>query len=116
MYLHNSIVVEDPVDTTVCEGDSATFTCVIFFSMGVPLNPGWFRDGAPVNMTRHTVGGNGTGATAPVSVSGTVTVSNVTVVDDDGISYECGIADLSNNATLNVVGEYIFHDLMFPNV
>ena len=97
------------MDTTVCEGDSATFTCVVFISSGFPSAPQWARNGAVVDMTRHTTTTNLTGgATAPVYISGTVTVSNVTVSDDNGASYQCGIGSvISTRATLNVVGKYI---------
>ena len=94
------------MDTTVCEGDSATFTCVVFIPSGLASNPIWGRNGVVVDMMRHTVTGNVTGgATTPIDISGTVTVSNVTVLDD-GVSYTCGIgSEVSNGATLNVVGK-----------
>ena len=95
------------MNTTVCEGDSATFTCVIFISSGIASNPQWGRNGVAVDWMRHTITGNLTGGTiAPVSIGGTITVSNVTVVDDDGVFYQCGIGlSISNAATLNVVGK-----------
>ena len=95
------------MDTTVCEGDHATFTCVFFVSSGFPVAPGWLRNDAVVDMMRHTVTSNLTGGTtAPVYIGSTVTVSNVTLVDDDGVSYDCGIVSImSSSATLNVVGK-----------
>ena len=30
MYLYTGVIVQDPEDTTVCEGDNATFTCGLF--------------------------------------------------------------------------------------
>ena len=102
------------MDTTACEGYSATFTCVVFIPSGIfPSSPGWLRNGAAVDMMRHTVTNNLTGITTPVAISGTLTVSNVTVLDDDGLLYMCGIASNTSNATLNVVGKYIYHDLIF---
>ena len=99
---------QHPVNTTVCQHDNAAFKCVLFLSSGIPSNPLWARDGAAVDMMRHTVTGNLTvGATVPVSVSGTITVSNVTVLDDGAI-YQCGIGSMiSNSAILNVVGKCI---------
>ena len=99
------------MDTTVCEGDSATFSCVIFLSTGAPSTLAWLGDNVTVNRMRHTLTSNLTGGVrTPVSISGTVTVSNVTVVDD-GVSYQCGIGStLSSGATLSVIGKYIFHD------
>ena len=93
------------MNTTVCQGDGAAFTCVVFLSSGFPLTPLWARNGVIVDMIRHTVAGNLTGgATAPVYISSTVTVINVTVLDDDGALYQCGLASaISNSATLNVV-------------
>ena len=104
------------MDTTVCEGDSATFTCVVFFPSGAFLsNPGWLRNGTGVDMMRHTVASNLTGGTGtPVSITGTITVSNVTVVEDDGVSYVCGIGSASSSiTTLNVVGMLVQVSLMF---
>ena len=104
------------MNATVCEGDSATFTCVVFILFGTPVAPGWLRNGAAIDMMRHIVTNNLTGgATAPVYINSTVTVSNVRVLDDNGVSYECGIVSvMSRSATLNVVGKYSYHDLMFP--
>ena len=100
------------MDTTVCEGDSATFSCVFFLSIGAPSAPAWLRNDVTVDMMRHIVTNNLTdGASAPVTFSSTVIVSNVTVDDDNGVSYECGIGStLTNNATLKVIGKYFFHD------
>ena len=114
------VVVGDPVDTTVCEGDNVTFTCVLLFPSGsFPSNPGWVRN---VTVTtnigmRETVTGNHTVSTsAPAYISGTITVSSVIVLDD-GVSYQCGSGQaVSSSATLNVVGKYIFHGLVFLRI
>ena len=100
------VVVQHPENTTVCQDDNAVFTCVMSIPSGTPLAPGWLRNGAAVDMICHTITSNLTGGTtAPVNISGTVTVSNVTVLDDNGILYQCGISLItSNSATLNVVG------------
>ena len=113
MYLHVYVVVEDLVDTAVCEGDDATFTCVAFIpSGGFIISPQWQRNGTAVDMMRHTITSNVTGGTtAPVYISSTITVSNVTVLDDDGALYQCGTGlDIS----LSVVGKYNFYGLMSP--
>ena len=109
MFSHNYVAADDPMDTTVCEGGSATFTCVILISSGFPSNPGWQRNNTSVDMTRHTVTSNLTdGATVPVYVSSAITVSNVTVLDDDGAQYQCGLGTaVTNRATLNIVGKYL---------
>ena len=93
------------MNTTVCQDDNAAFTCVIFIPSGIVTNPGWLRNGAFVDMIRHTITGNLTGGiTAPAYISGTITVRNVTVLDD-GALYLCGIGFItSNSATLNVIG------------
>ena len=100
------------MDTNVCEGDSATFTCVVSIPSGAFLSePGWNRNNAAVDMMRHTITSNLTsGTTAPVSISSTLTVSNVTEAGDDGVSYQCGIGSDISNAILNVVGKYSCHD------
>ena len=105
----SSVVVQHPMNTTVCQGDSAAFTCVVLIPSGIPSNPGWLRNGEAVAVMRHTITSNLIdGAAAPVNISSTVTVINVTVLDDDGVLYQCGIGPvISNSATLNVVGECV---------
>ena len=100
--------MQHPVDTTVCQGDNAEFTCVIYVPSGGLVIPAWLRNGTNVNKTRHTVVGNMTNNIAPAYVSSTVIVSNVTVLDD-GTQYRCDILSLitSRNALLKVVGEYM---------
>ena len=111
MYLATKyyyVVVEDPVNTTVCEDDNVVFTCVLLFPSGTFLsNPLWGRNGVAVDMMRHTATSNLTGGTTtPVSINSTLTVSNVTLVDDDEVFYQCGFGlAVSNAATLNVVGK-----------
>ena len=103
------VVVQQPVNATVCQDDNATFTCVIFIQSGILTTPGWIRNGSVVVSMRHTVTNNLTdGVTAPIYISSTVTVSNVTVLDDE-ILYQCGILSFisSNSATLNVVGKCV---------
>ena len=100
------VVEVQPMNTTVCEGDSATFTCMIYFESGIASDPAWLRNDVAVDVMRHTITSNLTGGTtAPTSISSTITVSNVIVLDDDGMSYRCGTGStVSIRATLNVVG------------
>ena len=103
------IVVQDPVDTTVCQGDNAAFTCVVFIQSGGVVVPSWFRDGVMVNPTSHTITTNRTDNTiAPAYISSTVTVSSVTTLDD-GAMFNCDILSLvvSNTSALRVVGKCI---------
>ena len=98
------------MNTTVCQDDNATFTCVIFIPFGFLSVPGWSRNGVIVDTIRHTITSNLTGGSAATStyISSTVTVSNVTVSDDDGALYQCGIGStISNSATLNVVDKCV---------
>ena len=98
------IITQHPMDTTVCEGNTATFTCVIFYPSGTFLvPPGWRRNGAVVNGV-NMIRNNLTNSNLPVFVSSTLTI-NRTTISDDGALYQCGLsAAISNNATLNVVG------------
>ena len=82
---------------------------MIFFPSGTIISaPAWIRNGTTVDMMSHTVTSNLTGGAAtPVYISSTLTVSNVTVLDDNEVSYMCGSGSgLSTAATLNVVGKY----------
>ena len=105
--------MQDPNDTTVCEGDNASFTCVVFIpANSAIISPGWLRNGMNINMTLHDLMDNQTGGDPPIYIGFTVTVSNVRQFDD-GARYQCGLFQLSNNATLNVVGKFIYCDLLF---
>ena len=98
------------MDTTLCEDDdvNASFTCVLFFLSGTPVSPVWLRNGGGFDTMRHMVVNNLTsGLTGPAYISSTITVDNVTILDD-GALYDCRfVTVISNSGTLNVVGEYI---------
>ena len=90
----------------MCLDDDAAFTCVLFFPSGTPVAPRWFRNGGDFDTMRHMVVDNLTGAMSPAYVSTTITVNNVTTLDE-GALYDCRFVDNnSNNGTLKVVGEY----------
>ena len=96
----------------MCQDDDATFTCVLFVQpSATAVSPGWRINGeGVVDPMRHTLVDNlTTGAVGPVYVSSTITVNSITVLDDDGVLYQCGISGLTttNNATLTVVGMYV---------
>ena len=93
----------------MCQDDDATFTSVLFIQpSATAVSPGWRRNGGGVvDPMRHTLVDNlTTGAVGPVYVSSTLTVNSVTVLDDDGVLYQCDIlsAFTTKNATLTVVG------------
>ena len=111
--------MQAPVDTTVCQEDDATFTCVIFIPSGIAAAPGWLKNGESVDTMHHTIVNNLTdNAAGPVYISSTLTVNSVTVLDDDGVLYQCGLlSTFTSNATLTVVGMqvymYLCHYLMY---
>ena len=91
----------------MCQDDDATFTCVLFVMSGSITPPGWVRNGVNADLIRHTVVNNLTdNPMAPVYISSTITVNSVTVLDDDGVLYQCDVLSLvtTDNATLTVVG------------
>ena len=105
-----------PVDTTEHQGRNATFTCVVFVpaEAAVITKPTWVRDMDDVNMTCHIITDNQTDDCTPVYIESMVTVINVTVDDDDGRIYQCGvISNYSNNATLHVDSKCILTYVMF---
>ena len=100
-------VLHNPEDATKCQGENVSFTCVVFISSGGVVSPVWFRN--DVAVACHTIVTNQTtDSISPISISSTVTVSMVTVLDD-GAMYHCDILSLitSDNSTLTVVGTYI---------
>ena len=104
-----TVVVQDPVDATVCKGQNAVFTCVIHFSSGVPAAPTWFRNAEVVvsDMVHHNIINNVTTPQSPANIGSTITVINVSMFDD-GALYNCGILSaVTSNATLNVVGKCV---------
>ena len=95
----------------MCQDDDATFTCVLFVPSGGAVAPGWLRNFGGVDMMRHTIVSNLTdSAVGPVYVSSTITVNNVTVVDDDGVLYQCDVFTQfsSNYAVLTVIGMQVY--------
>ena len=102
------VVEQDPVDTTVCEDQDASFTCVLEWETGLPTETRWLRNDVNLNMTRHNIESNlRDNPTSPANISSTITVFDVTNVDD-GALYHCGAAAAtSNSATLNVVGKCV---------
>ena len=100
MFIYIIIAVQDPVDTTVCQDDDATFTCVLFIPSGIAASsPVWFRNGGGYDTMRHTIVDNVTdGARGPAYVNNATTL-------DDGVLYQCSLVTaFSNNGTLNVAG------------
>ena len=102
------VVEQVPVDTTVCEGQDASFTCVIYWQTGTPAETRWFRNDVADNMTRHNIESNlRDNPTSPANISSTITVFEVTNADD-GALYHCAVAAATtNNAVLNVVGKCV---------
>ena len=109
MYLYTGVIVQDPEDTTVCEGDNATFTCGLFTPLNAAITePGWLRNGTNLNIPVENREDNLTnGNTPPVYISYTITVVGVTLSDDGAIAmYQCVARNFSEKATLSVVGKY----------
>ena len=104
MCICTYVVVQGPVDATVCEGDTATFTCVVFTLLGgVIIAPGWLRNGT--NIVVPDVENNQTNNDTPVYISYTITI--IVTLSDDGLLYQCAIVERSDNAKLNVVGKFV---------
>ena len=116
IYVFIIDLVQQPMNTTVCAGSTATFTCVIFVPNGIPANPGWFiNDDLVTISTRYTIISNFTDSLmTPVYISSTITVSNIAIADD-GAEYQCGVISiLSYIATLNVTGNMsCIHQYLF---
>ena len=110
------VVEQDPVDTTVCEGQDASFTCVLEWETGLPAETRWFKNDVDLNMTRHNIESNlRDNPSSPANISSTVTVIDVTNADD-GALYHCGAAAAtSNNAMLNVVGKWVMNVSILEN-
>ena len=74
--------------------------------MGAAVIPAWIRNDS-ITISMMYVTGNLTGddTTTPAYIKSTVTLRNVTVLDN-GTVYRCGIGlSLSNSSTLTVVGK-----------
>ena len=107
---------QHPVDTTVCQGDDATFTCVVFIPSGATLIlPTWVRDMQDVNNTMHHImTDNQTDETTPVYIENTLTVINVMARTDNGKIYKCCVfSECSNNLTLRVESKCILMSCFF---
>ena len=96
-----------PNNTSVCEGQDASFTCMISLKLGVPRHPSWVTNMTTIynNSTHHDISAsdNSSGSNPqPLWIDSTLTVINVTDADN-GAKYLCSIFNhCSNPATLNV--------------
>ena len=108
---------QHPVDTTVCQGDDATFTCVVFIPFGATLTlPTWVRDMPDDNNTmRYSMTNNKTDETTPAYIENTLTVTNVMARTDNGSIYKCCVvsSECSNNSTLRVESKCILMSCFF---
>ena len=96
------------MDTTVCQGANATFTCKVCVKSGFPTIPTWIRNDKTLNETRHMTTNSTTDTTMyPINISTTVTVIHVTVCDDNGTKYGCGVGGNVSDAMLYVEGKCI---------
>ena len=109
IYAYTYVVFKQrPMDTTVCQGANATFTCEVFIKSGAANSPTWIRNNETLNKTRHMTTISTTDKTMyPVNISTTVTVIHVTVCDDNGTKYECGVGENVSDAMLYVEGKCI---------
>ena len=107
---------QHPVDTTVCQGDDAMFTCVVFIPSGAIISKAtWVRDMQDVNNTmRYIITDNQTDETTPVYIENTLTVTNVMARADNGSIYKCcAFLECSNNSTLRVESKCILMSCFF---
>lgn len=107
---------QHPVDTTVCQGDDATFTCVVFIPSGATISlPKWESDMQDINNTmHHSMTDNQTDETTPVYIENTLTVINVMASTDNGRIYKCCVSsECSNSSTLRVESKCILMSCFF---
>ena len=105
------VIATQPVNSTVCVGEGASFTCVVDRDGGVPVTAaGWqLFDVAfiPVvgrdrHMTNATMNGD--------IITDVLTVSDV-LLSDDGAQYRCrplNDDETSNTVFLNVIGKDMY--------
>ena len=106
------VIIQSPENQTVCEGGTATFTCIVMFPNGSDLEPvNWVTNGGRTNAlidSRHTATNDINGHSAPADVINMLTITNVGA-DDNGADYSCtqGFFDpvRSNTSLLTVVGK-----------
>ena len=106
------VIIQSPENQTVCEGGTATFTCIVMFPNGSYLEPAnWATNGGRTNVlldNRHTATNDINGRSAPADVINVVTITNVGA-GDNGADYGCaqGVFDpvQSNTSLLTVVGK-----------
>ena len=117
------MIIQSPENQTVCEGGTATFTCIVMFPNGSDLEiANWGTDGGRNALTdnRHTATNDINGRSAPADVINVLTLTNVGI-SDNGADYACiqGLIDpiLSNTSFLTVVGKYTNYCYLFePDV
>ena len=109
-FCYYIVITTQPVNSTVCVGESASFTCVVDRNGGVPITAtGWqIFDIAFISvigryrhMTSATINGD--------IITDVLTVSDV-MLSDDGAQYRCRPTDdeTSNIVFLNVIGKDMY--------
>ena len=104
------MIIRSPENQTVCEGGTATFTCIVMFPNGSFLEPAnWVTNGRNALVdNRHTATNDINGRSAPADVINVLTITNVRI-SDNGADYICTQSlvnpILSNTSFLRVVGK-----------
>ena len=83
MYVSCLVIIQSPQNQSVCEGETATFTCVVMFTSMMPRGASFFIDdgNADANLEQdHVVTNNASQfTTAPANVTSVLTVTNVNI-------------------------------------
>ena len=105
------MIIQPPQDQSVCEDETAQFTCVVMFTSVSPEPAIWFTNNGNSDASRrpgHSVTDDSNGRSAPANVTNVLTVTNVSF-GDNGADYTCtqGRNEQSDTVFLNVFGKLV---------
>ena len=104
------MIIQSPVNQSVCAGGTVNFTCVVMFTSGTLGHASWFTNNGNSDASRlpgHSVTDDSNGRSAPANVTTVLTVTNVDINNNNGEDYTCvqGLIARSDTAFLTVLGE-----------
>ena len=108
------VTIQSPQNVSMCEGGTATFTCVVMWSDGLTPSPATWATNNGLNDVSgdpgHVITNDYDGRPAPTIVTTILTVTNVNS-SNNGSDYVCGQGVSVRSATvfLTVLGELLWH-------
>ena len=111
--MYSTVIIQSPQNVSVCEGETATFSCLVMWPDG--LTPGgatWFTNNGNNDASTepgHIITNDYDGRLAPTNITNILIVTNVSS-SNNGSDYLCviGLNERSAAVYLTVFGELYY--------